>query len=368
MPKSTPAADEFSAIHADMFAATRAPKAAPAPDHAHATELELHADNSQHLYNMRNAIHSNMMKKHAAGKYDHALAAKGYMHLADAADKDYAKTYGANRASVATRAHVAKRFADAHHPEKTHKNDDPRNFAAQPASGGAQKARVLGMGMDKNGNHVVKVGHKGGAFTIQTNGNIPSAHKHSGKAKDLSPEAHDKIMKEAHAHVSAYGTPRAKKIFGIVGKGGGEFAAQPGTFAAGRLPKDHTHAVLLRGEGIGGGRILKSFKTEQEAQTHANEAQYKEDKKPVSKTHMYKVVPLDDAKATPQGRSHREIHMLKATNPHFGGGNFAAQPTANYDMKEMAVLDAKNRPGPRHPKHSEYMKEYNRAKSLASKK
>jgi len=92
---------------------------------------------------------------------------------------------------------------------------DCGGYAALPKSDGPfthSKVKVLGLGRDTNGNKLVKVGHSGGSFTIQTNGNIPTAHRHTGK---VDPESHGKIMDEVHAHVSSYGTDRQKKILGI---------------------------------------------------------------------------------------------------------------------------------------------------------
>ncbi len=121
----------------------------------------------------------------------------------------------------------------------------------------------------------------------------------------------------------------------------GDFSAKPaGEFAVRRIPSAHTHAVMLTDAGssmrnatIGGGSIVKSFPSEQEAKSHAAALQHTEDKKPVFRDGKYRVVALDDPKATPQGRSHREIHQLKASNPHFGGGMFSAAPAGDFAVQ-----------------------------------
>ena len=254
--------DTFSAAHAE-FAAVAAPKKAPSHDPAAVRELTLHADNTEKLYNNERYIHAAMMHKHDKGTYNHDLAAKAYKHHADAAAAHYTKEYGTKGPhgsfgvfSSADRAAAARHYADQNHPAQTTAVDDPRRdnrgpqhavnafkkkhpenfsattdtfaaahgefaamdcggYAALPKSDGPfthSKVKVLGLGRDTNGNKLVKVGHSGGSFTIQTNGNIPTAHRHTGK---VDPESHGKIMDEVHAHVSSYGTDRQKKILGI---------------------------------------------------------------------------------------------------------------------------------------------------------
>jgi hypothetical protein len=105
-----------------------------AHDEHGARELELHIDNTEHLANetkrtaygehqtQRGAIHANLAKKIAAGKYDHAQAGKLFQHHVDAASKHYSKEYGApagggHHFDAATRRHVAREMADQFHEE-----------------------------------------------------------------------------------------------------------------------------------------------------------------------------------------------------------------------------------------------------------
>jgi len=105
-----------------------------AHDEHGARELELHIDNTEHLANetkrtaygehqtQRGAIHANLAKKIAAGKYDHAQAGKLFQHHVDAASKHYSEEYGApagggHHFDAATRRHVARQMADQYHEE-----------------------------------------------------------------------------------------------------------------------------------------------------------------------------------------------------------------------------------------------------------
>lgn len=64
----------------------------------------------------------------------------------------------------------------------------------------------LGMGMDKNGNKVVKLSFPNSrGFSIQTNGNMPKTHKMKGEINAAV------IAKEAAAYIKAHGSEEQKK-------------------------------------------------------------------------------------------------------------------------------------------------------------
>lgn len=64
---------------------------------------------------------------------------------------------------------------------------------------------------DANGNKVVKISTEDGAFSIQTNGNLPSIQRKYMKG-DSVPLTDEKALAEINEYVSEYGTPRQKKI------------------------------------------------------------------------------------------------------------------------------------------------------------
>jgi Zn finger protein HypA/HybF involved in hydrogenase expression len=71
--------------------------------------------------------------------------------------------------------------------------------------------QITGIGMDANGNKVIRIkANRGNSFSIQTNQNIPTAHK----ASDLDDikDNLDKIEKEVLDYVKKYGTKNQKAI------------------------------------------------------------------------------------------------------------------------------------------------------------
>lgn len=64
-------------------------------DHAAAQELKLFTENDGDLYRQTTtSILKNLATKKASGKYDHDLAAKLFMYLAEAGAKKYAQEFG----------------------------------------------------------------------------------------------------------------------------------------------------------------------------------------------------------------------------------------------------------------------------------
>lgn len=61
-------------------------------------------------------------------------------------------------------------------------------------------------GRDKNGNKTLRCSSREGAFTIQTNGNLPSTHRNWVTVETDA---------EVCAYVAKYGTARHKRILGI---------------------------------------------------------------------------------------------------------------------------------------------------------
>jgi hypothetical protein len=101
---------------ASLSKAARAPRPPQEHNEDHVRELHLHADNNESLLPQVEAIESNLADRMAAGKYDHALAAKAFSHLADAAAKSYQQQFssagGGAMFSPADRREVANRLAD----------------------------------------------------------------------------------------------------------------------------------------------------------------------------------------------------------------------------------------------------------------
>lgn len=78
-------------------------------------ELTLYINNNSTLYRQQTAIHNNLISKKSRGMYNHALAQKALMHLANEGAKMYAKEYGgqwSSMFSVADRTRVARALAD----------------------------------------------------------------------------------------------------------------------------------------------------------------------------------------------------------------------------------------------------------------
>lgn len=103
-------------------------------EHA-ATELSLYIDNDGDLYRqMTVPILKNLANKKAQGKYNHALAIKAFMYLADAGAKKYAKEFDSagnwyRIFNVPTRKEVAKDAAHAFEAEW--KAGSYRNYLTQ---------------------------------------------------------------------------------------------------------------------------------------------------------------------------------------------------------------------------------------------
>ena len=84
---------------------------APDPGAHHASER-----GSKHQINRhREAVQTNLVRKVAGGKYDHAQAGKLWEHHAKMVDDHNAKHFGGGKASPATRAHAAREMADEFH-------------------------------------------------------------------------------------------------------------------------------------------------------------------------------------------------------------------------------------------------------------
>ena len=82
---------------ADFNTGTHAPDIRytnPGGDKIAATELILFADNERTLYNQKQSIIKNLMRKKAKGQYDPALAAKLWTYWTTNAAKEYSKQFG----------------------------------------------------------------------------------------------------------------------------------------------------------------------------------------------------------------------------------------------------------------------------------
>lgn len=80
-------------------------------------ELDLYAENTSELYGQKKAILANIKRKHASGKYNHALAPKLWMYWVESAAKRYAREFGGGQAwhkmfDMPTRKALAKELAD----------------------------------------------------------------------------------------------------------------------------------------------------------------------------------------------------------------------------------------------------------------
>lgn len=93
------------------------PRGSTEVDDVAARELELYIDNDEPLYRMWQAIVRNMWKHTKRGRFDAEKAVVGFMHLADAGAKKYAKEFGSRgdkwfeMFDVPTRTAVAKEYA-----------------------------------------------------------------------------------------------------------------------------------------------------------------------------------------------------------------------------------------------------------------
>lgn len=86
-------------------------------------ELVLYITNDGELYRgMTSSIISNMRRKRKSGKYDSALAVKGWMYLADAGVRKYDKEFGSGKGSLtmlnkATREAIAEELMEYYEDE-----------------------------------------------------------------------------------------------------------------------------------------------------------------------------------------------------------------------------------------------------------
>lgn len=86
-------------------------------------ELVLYITNDGELYRgMTRSIINNMRRKRKSGKYDSALAVKGWMYLADAGVRKYDKEFGSGRGSLtmlnkATREAIAEELMEYYEDE-----------------------------------------------------------------------------------------------------------------------------------------------------------------------------------------------------------------------------------------------------------
>jgi len=90
-------------------------------------ELELYADNDHDLYRQKEAFHSNVVKKMAAGKYDHAQAPQLWSYYADRVAAKYTKEFGGNF-DKPTRQALAHEMANDFHDEVKQNPDDYEKF------------------------------------------------------------------------------------------------------------------------------------------------------------------------------------------------------------------------------------------------
>jgi hypothetical protein len=109
------------------------PRGPSEPDMIAARELELYINNDSQLYHSQFVpIVKNLMKKRAAGTYNHEKAAKLFLYLADAGAKKYYKEYstpsGSFRFDLATRWAVAKSLRDSFEQEAELGNYDKMTF------------------------------------------------------------------------------------------------------------------------------------------------------------------------------------------------------------------------------------------------
>jgi hypothetical protein len=86
-------------------------------DHTGVEELDLYAENTGEIYNLKKSILQNIQRKIKNGSYKHALAPALWMYWVDAAAKRYGKEFGTSTRvdaifNRATRYALAKRLAD----------------------------------------------------------------------------------------------------------------------------------------------------------------------------------------------------------------------------------------------------------------
>lgn len=95
------------------------PRGPSEPDEHAANELELYINNDSALYHQRFVpIVKNLMKRRAAGTYDHEKAAKLFLYLADDGARKYYREFGGSfKFDLATRWAVAKSLRDSFETE-----------------------------------------------------------------------------------------------------------------------------------------------------------------------------------------------------------------------------------------------------------
>lgn len=90
---------------------------------------------------------------------------------------------------------------------------------------------IKGFGRDRNGNKIIKLGFPNQrGFSIQTLQNVPSAHRLSGRIKDLTEEEQNKIESEAIDYISKYGSQLQKDSLKIYGRSNNPVKGQTITF------------------------------------------------------------------------------------------------------------------------------------------
>lgn len=147
-----------------------APKTRDHDEHG-ARELQLHIENTQGHQNQHESIKANLVRKIAAGKYDHAQASKLFEYLAESGSKEYAKRHGrgsGHQFDVPTRQAAARQMAHEFHDSvKDGEHDDHEALtgvhgkrakaggglsAMAKQHGGAKKALAKPFTSDRNPN------------------------------------------------------------------------------------------------------------------------------------------------------------------------------------------------------------------------
>lgn len=120
-------------------------------------EMELHADNTEHLVNNRKPeFIKSVMKKHAAGQYDHGKSHKLWGHFADEVSKSYKNEHGSaggtggHAFNKATRMAYAKSMADDHHPDQLKKYPDDHMHHTEGMSDNMKKKVHASLGWGKD--------------------------------------------------------------------------------------------------------------------------------------------------------------------------------------------------------------------------
>jgi hypothetical protein len=114
--------------HEKKHAGKPAPKAELHDEHG-ATELQLHLDNTYEHHGQLEGIKTNLANHVARGTYDHAQAAKAFMHAANAGSKRYNKEHGSGVGHAFdphTRMATAREMADDFHDEVKYGEHDHR--------------------------------------------------------------------------------------------------------------------------------------------------------------------------------------------------------------------------------------------------